>query len=148
MYQFASKAPMSQPGPLGRSEPRWSIAGGGHTLPGMKSIAGLPASSAWVSVAPAGSTTSSLACAPRGALSGPRTSPSAGPPLSASGPRFGLTPFRSGAGERATRVHALSLARLKPSERIAPRQLPPAVLFATIVLWATVVGAAVGKANG
>ncbi len=45
-----SYAPMSQTPPLGRATPRWSVAGQVALLAVL--IAGLPASRAWVSVAP------------------------------------------------------------------------------------------------
>src|SRR3954451_1445920 len=61
----SSKAPMSQAPPTGRANPRWSSAGQSTVVPA--SIAGLPASSACVSV---------------------------GPPLSATGASFGSA-FRS-----------------------------------------------------
>ena len=41
-----SNGPLSQPSPWGRPVPRWSAAG--HGPDGAVSIAGLPASSAWV----------------------------------------------------------------------------------------------------
>src|SRR5262245_14046292 len=87
---FRSNAPMSQmavgsaPPSTGRWNPRWSVAGHPTLVPA--SMAGLPGSSAWVSV---------------------------GPPLFWSGPSSGLVAFRSPGPAKA---QVASLLRLWPRD--------------------------------
>lgn len=54
------------------------------------------------------------------------------PPLSWSGPSFGFVPLRS---PGAAKPHVLPLSRLWPWEVIVPEQLPPELLFATMVFF-------------